>query len=502
MKPLLTQTALASLSHKVFSAEQVRCHEPQAAKLSDVSMCQLMLRAGQATFDVLKLNWPDAQKIQVVVGAGNNGGDGFVVATLARREGLDVVVSSPVPDKALTGDALTAYDTFVEEGGEVLDCQQISFEPTDVIVDGLLGTGLSGEVRSPFIEVIEKINQSQAAVLSIDIPSGIHADTGQVLGNAVQAQVCVTFVGIKSGLVTATGKAHCGHLVFDDLQVGDAFDKLASPLATRLGFEDFEPLPKRALHAHKGSFGRLLCIGGNRGMAGAIRLSSEAALRCGAGLVKVFCHHESRFQVSNGRPELMISSDNLAEHLTWADCLVLGPGMGQDAWSRGAFNEVLAYLVHEDKPVVIDADGLNLLSHHLQNLKLSNLVITPHPAEAARLLGCATSDVEQNRYHASASLGEKFTCARVLKGAGSLIGIGNEVFVCSDGNPGMATAGMGDVLSGVIGAMLAQGMDAGDASLFATCLHGVAGDLAAENGGQRGMLAGDVFPHLRMLLNR
>lgn len=493
--------ALNSLAHKVFPAEQVRSHEPRAAELSNCSMYTLMLRAGQVTYEQLRLRWPEAQNIHVVVGSGNNGGDGLVVATWAKQDGLSVTVSSPVVGKPYVGDALKAYEGFVEEGGEIVDLESVSLDDADVIVDGVLGTGLSGEVREPFKKAIAKINQADASVLSIDIPSGIHADTGEVLGTAVQADVCITFVGIKGGLMTATGKFHTGKLVFDTLGVGAAFVDLATPLATIVGFEDFESLPDRHAHAHKGTFGRLLCIGGNRGMAGAIRLCSEAALRCGAGLVKVFCHHESRLQVSNGRPELMVTSDNLAEQLSWADCIVLGPGMGQDSWSRSTFNEVLTYLIHEDKPVLIDADGLNLLSHHLHKLKLSNLIITPHPAEAARLLEVTTSSIELDRYAAANKLGDQFSACCVLKGAGSLITTNEGMFVCTDGNPGMATAGMGDVLSGIAGAMLAQGMSAGDASVFATCVHGAAGDLAAENGGQRGMLASDVFPYLRTLLN-
>ena len=486
----------------MFTAEQVRQHEPQAAIDSGCGMYDLMQRAGHVAFDSMCLHFPAARNIQVVVGAGNNGGDGFVLAVLAMEAGMSVTVCSPIPDKPLTGDALKAFEAFRQKGGELLLATSVEFDQADVIVDGLLGTGLAGEVREPFAGLIARINASPVPVLSIDIPSGIHADTGELLGCAVKADVCVTFVGVKAGLVTGTGKAYCGHLVFDDLQVADAFSKLAQPVATRVGFDDYQALPKRLLHAHKGSFGRLLCIGGNRGMAGAIRLSGEASLRCGAGLVKVFCHHESRLQVSNGRPELMVSSDNLAEQLTWADCIVLGPGLGQDAWSRGIFNEVLSYLIHEDKPVVIDADGLNLLSHHLHKLKLSNLIITPHPAEAGRLLGKATAEVEANRYQTLQSLEKNFSCVTVLKGAGSLIGAVGETYVCTDGNPGMATAGMGDVLTGVLAALLAQGMNARDAAVFGTCLHAAAGDLAAEKDGQRGMLASDVFPHLRVLINR
>ncbi len=464
-------------------------------------MYDLMERAGDAAFHLIPLNWPDAKKIIVVVGSGNNGGDGFVVARLAKLAGYSVTLCSPVSNKALNGDALTAQQAWLAEGGSIEDERQVQYGRFDLIVDALLGTGLAGEVKSPFVQCIARINLSSTPVLSIDIPSGLHADKGTVLGDAIAADATMTFVGVKSGLTTGIGKEFTGMLFYDDLGIGQAFNNQVESSIKRVAYEDFLPLPRRPVNAHKGTFGRLLCIGGNRGMSGAIRMSGEAALRCGAGLVRVYCHHQSMLQVSNGRPELMISDDNLSQHLDWADCLVLGPGLGKDAWSRSVFNEVFSYLVHKDMPIVIDADGLNLLSEHLHKIKLSNLIITPHPAEAARLMNCDTEEIESNRFESAKSLSDKFSGSCVLKGAGSVVKSNGKTYVCEDGNPGMATAGMGDVLTGVLGALLAQGMTAADASLYGTCLHGAAGDLAAENNGQRGMLASDLFIELQRLIN-
>lgn len=464
-------------------------------------MYTLMERAGEAAFHLIPLNWPDAKKILVVAGGGNNGGDGYVLARYAKLAGYKVTVCSPVRHNRLSGDALTAQQAWLETGGTVEDESQVSYGRFDLIIDALLGTGLTGQVRAPFDQCIERINSASLPVLSIDIPSGLHADKGIVLGEAVSADATMTFVGVKSGLTTGLGKEYAGMLFFDDLAIGQQFNQCVTSSIKRVAFEDFLPLPRRPVNAHKGTFGRLLCIGGNRGMSGAIRMSGEAALRCGAGLVRVYCHHQSMLQVSNGRPELMISDDNLSQHLGWTDCLVLGPGLGQDAWSRSVFNEVFSYLVHHDIPIIIDADGLNLLSEHLHKIKLSNLIITPHPAEAARLLACNTVDIEANRFESATKLSEKFSGTCVLKGAGSVVKSDRTTFVCEDGNPGMATAGMGDVLTGVLGALLAQGMNAADASLYGTCLHAAAGDLAAENYGQRGMLAGDLFVELQRLIN-
>jgi hydroxyethylthiazole kinase-like uncharacterized protein yjeF len=502
LKPLITDVAKASLTHKTFSSEQVRTLEPALAKAVGCSMFALMARAGKSAFEVMQCHWPDATKILVLTGSGNNAGDGFIFAKQASLAGLSVDLCSPVSDKVLGGDAAVAKQQWCDIGGTIGLSGEVDLSQYDVIVDALLGTGLSGTTRYPFTECIQAINDSELPVISLDIPSGLDANTGKVLGCAVSADVTVTFVGIKPGLVTGLGKQHCGVLEYNDLGIGESFQQLADTFAFRIKHADFMSLPRRIGNAHKGNFGRLLCIGGNRSMAGAIRLSAEAALRCGAGLVKVFCHHDSVLQVSQGRSELMITSDNLSQQLNWADCIVLGPGMGQDAWSRGVFNEVLAYLVHADIPIVIDADGLNLLSHHLYKLKLSQLVITPHPAEAARLLETSTAEVEQDRFKYSHNLATKFTGTAVLKGAGSIVQTTDSCYVCGDGNPGMATAGMGDVLTGVIGAMMAQGMESHDAALYSVCLHAAAGDLAAENLGQRGMLASDLFVFLRQLINQ
>ncbi len=465
-------------------------------------MFSLMERAGKSVFEALKINWPTAKRILVVVGKGNNGGDGFICASLALKSGLAVDLYAIDSQQLSVGDAQKAREQYSAIGGSIRDFSTIASGDYDVIIDGLLGTGLQGNVSEPYAQCIQYLNQLNVPILSISIPSGVHADTGEVLGVAINAEVTLTFVGVKQGLVTGMGKQQAGRLLFDDLQVGNYFSEIESATATKRCFDDFAPLLPRSINSHKGSHGRLLCIGGNKSMAGAIRLSAEAALRSGAGLVKVYCHHDSRLQVSHGRSELMVSSDNLSQMLAWADCIVLGPGLGQDAGSRATFNEVLSYLVHEDVPTLIDADGLNLLTQHLRQLKLSQLVITPHPAEAARLLAVDTTTIESNRYHAVQQLAEKFDGTVVLKGAGSIVQTQNDTFVCDNGNPGMATAGMGDVLSGILGGLMSQGMTSSDAAVYGTCLHGAAGDLAAKNGGQRGMLASDLFPFIRSLINK
>jgi NAD(P)H-hydrate epimerase len=245
-----------------------------------------------------------------------------------------------------------------------------------------------------------------------------------------------------------------------------------------------------------------LCIGGNKGMAGAIRMAGEAALRTGAGLLKVFCHPNSELAVSSGRPELMLITQALEQQLKWATCMAVGPGLGQDEWSQALFTTLARHLQTHPRPVVIDADGLNILAGSPQKMKnLPDLVITPHSGEAARLLQCSIVDIEHDRYGAAIELANKYQACCILKGAGTIVSDGSQSFVCTDGNPGMASGGMGDVLTGIVAALLAQRMPALQAAVYGVCLHSAAADKLAAQYGQRGMLATDLFETLRSLVN-
>jgi NAD(P)H-hydrate epimerase len=473
----------------------------ESAKLDSINLYQLMEEAGNAVTNWFTDQFNANCKLMVVAGTGNNGGDGYVTATQLLQLGYAVVMCSIKPDKTLMGDAETARQLWLKTGEPIVDAKDQDFSQCDAIVDGLLGTGLDGAVRNDYQHVIERMNASTVPIYSIDIPSGIHADTGASLGASVRAQATITFIGIKSGLVTGNGKFHAGELTFAPLSVGDTFSKVIPAKATLIAFDCFDKLPARSLNSHKGNNGRLLCIGGNKGMAGAIRLSAEAALRCGAGLVKVYCHSSSVASVLHGRPEIMASDEALSSMLDWADCIVLGPGLGQDSWSHACFEQTLNFVSQQDKPMVIDADGLNLLSKHIQKFNAAQLVITPHAAEAARLLALSPQQIESDRFNAAALLHQHYSSQCVLKGAGSVVHTSKGTHVCADGNPGMSSAGMGDILSGVLGALMAQGMDSAQASVYGTCLHSAAADKVARKHGQRGMIASDLFKYLRKLVN-
>jgi len=491
----------ANLSQCVFSAEQVRTHEHSAAEQSAVSMYTLMERAGQAVFEQTIKHYPHAQDYVVLVGVGNNAGDGYIVASLAKQAGKHVTVIAAAPDKPLTGDALTAQKAWLAVGGEISNYDPQTIKTTDIIIDGLLGTGLKSEVREPFTKLIKTANDSLAPIVAIDLPSGINADSGVVQGIAIQAELSVTFVGIKQGLVTGEGRAYAGKCEFADLGVGQAFIQLATPSAELINYDTAQGLTKRQNNSHKGSHGKLLCVGGNAGIAGAIRLTSEAALRTGAGMVKVYTHPDSVLAISMGRPELMVTTTDLDAALEWATCIAIGPGLGQDSWAKSTFETVIQHCVAHNKAMVVDADALNLIAQQSSPISSKNTVFTPHPGEAARLLNCAISDVELNRYQSACKLAETYSTTCVLKGAGSIIANTTKSWVCTDGNPALAVGGSGDVLTGVIAGLIAQGVTTEQAACFGVILHAKAGDIAAQRDGERGMLPSDLFAIVRELVN-
>jgi NAD(P)H-hydrate epimerase len=499
-----------NLPRQLYRAEQVRALDHTAIERFNVPGIQLMENAGRATFTALRKRWPRAQRITVFCGAGNNGGDGFVIARLAHEQGLVTVVYLLADPQRLQGDARLAYDTLCQTPVPVKPFEGKVEEPCDVIVDALLGTGLSGEVKGQWLAAIKSINHSRSTrachVVAVDIPSGLHADTGSVLGVAVDADVTVTFIGVKQGLLTGQGPNHCGELLFDDLGVdARVYDEVESS-TQRITHDDVAGLlPLRRRCAHKGEHGHVLVIGGNKGMAGAARMAAEAALRSGAGLVSVATRPEHAVAIAAARPELMCHG---VEHQTQvkpllnkASCVAIGPGLGQDHWAQQLLNAAL----ETSLPLVLDADALNLLA--LEPDTRSNWVLTPHPAEAGRLLQLSTAQVQQDRFAAVRHLQSRYGGVAVLKGCGSLISdTQGQVSLCDAGNPGMATAGMGDVLTGIVAACIAQSSrsDAsalGDAARAAVYIHATAADLASIDHGERGLLASDLLRYIRYLVN-
>lgn len=500
-----------TLPRQLYSAEQVRALDRCAIETFRTPGIDLMERAGMAGFRAFRQRWPRSRRIAVFCGAGNNGGDGFVVARLAQEAGLNVIVYLLVDQSRLKGDARLAFDKMLQASVPVVTGADDYDDQVEIIVDALLGTGLSGEVEGHWKSTIDWINRHKSSschIVSADIPSGLHADTGSMLGTAVEADLTVTFIGLKMGLFTAMGPDCCGELLFDDLSVNPEIYAQVPVSATRLTSDLITTFfSRRARSSHKGSHGHVLVLGGNYGMAGAVRLAGEAALRCGAGLVSVGCRPEHVSAVVANRPELMCHglsaatrelTTQLKSLVSTADCVVVGPGLGQDQWAQQIFSIVR----ESSRSTIVDADALNLLAKDFDDKRRDNWILTPHPGEAGRLLGTSTLEIQNDRFNAIRTLQEKFGGSIILKGNGSLvIDAEKNISLCTAGNPGMATAGMGDVLSGVLAACVAQSKQEGLSTQVATLLHAQAADLATIKSGERGLLASDLFPYLQQLAN-
>jgi len=482
--------------HELYTVAQVRALDRRAIEVLGVPGFELMRRAAWAALSSLRRHWPQARRIAVHCGPGNNGGDGFLLAALAREAGLHVDVLAL--GEASSGDAALARQAWTNAGGGVRLWQAGDTLPeADVHVDALYGTGLRRAPEPPVAVLIEAINASGVPTLALDVPSGLDADTGHVPGAAIRAAVTTSFIAAKRGLHTGRAAAFVGVPELDALGLPESLWQGEPPDAQLL---IATKLPPRARDAHKGANGHVLAIGGEHGMGGAIRLCGEAALRAGAGLVSVATRSEHIFALNAARPELMAHGVDgpqaLEPLLARASVLALGPGLGQSAWSHALWLTAL----DGGKPLVLDADGLNLLAREPRRFAQPT-VLTPHPGEAARLLGGTVADVEADRYAAARLLAGRYDAVVVLKGSGSLIADPDgRLDVCPWGNPGMATGGMGDLLTGVIAALLAQGCDARQAARLGTGLHARAGDRAARQG-ERGLLAGDLLASLRALGN-
>ncbi|GHC19639.1 NAD(P)H-hydrate dehydratase [Aidingimonas halophila] len=463
----------------------------------------LMKRAGRAAYRALRRRWPQIRRITVFCGAGNNAGDGYVVAALAAADGLGVQLLALRDPESLSGDAARAVTMASEAGVKPAAWHPGSGMEGEVIVDALLGTGLQGDVRSPYEEAIADINGSALPVLAIDIPSGLSADTGVVLGTVVHATLTVTFIADKLGLHTGNAPAYVGEHRLETLDVDASLHTDLAPVAGLLSSSLLPTwLPSRSRDGHKGNYGHVLVVGGAPGFGGAALLASRAAARAGAGKVTLATAPEHVTASLVSCPEVMVhgvrSAGDLERLLNGVDVVAVGPGLGQSAWGQGALQTVR----NVDCPLVVDADGLNLLAGASSVTVREDWILTPHPGEAARLLGWRADEVQADRLKAVRCLQETFGGVAVLKGSGSLIAAKHGTWVCPYGNPGMASGGMGDVLTGIVAALVSQGQELERAACLGVMVHALAADKAAREEGERGLLASDLASYARSWLNR
>jgi ADP-dependent NAD(P)H-hydrate dehydratase / NAD(P)H-hydrate epimerase len=465
----------------------------------------LMERAGAAAAGVARILGDRGRSILVLAGPGNNGGDAFVVARRLREAQFHVGVVFCGDPASLPGDAADAHRFFVQTGGRTVQDFPAQWHGS-LIVDGLFGIGLARPLDGPYASLVDRANASGAPILALDIPSGIDADTGVALGAAIRATATATFIALKPGLLTGEGLDFCGNVSIHPL---DLEPEAAVPAMGRrldwsgVAAERPAVLMRRARDVHKGTFGTLAIVGGAEGMVGAPLLAGRAALHTGAGKVWIGLAASEPPALDWSQPELMLrpAGDVLA---AGASAIVCGPGIGTQPLAKA----LVARAIAESAPLVLDADALNVIAEDpalatAVAKRDAPTIATPHPAEAARLLGTITATVQADRLAAAQSLGAKLHAHVVVKGAGSVIAYLDGTWdINASGNAGLASAGTGDVLAGIAGAFLAQGIDAKTALRLAVCLHGAAADACIVNGcGPLGLTAGELSRAARTLLN-
>jgi NAD(P)H-hydrate epimerase len=499
---------------RLYTADEVRAAELRAQKIVQVDERGLMERAGGAAFAYLRERWPRVQRIVVVAGTGNNAGDGYVLARHARNAGLTVEVLEVAAGRPRAKSAADARTAYLAVGGQPAAFdprgQQAALYEADVIVDGVFGFGLREAPGGEHATAIAQMNAALKPILALDVPSGLDVDTGCAPGVAVHAAATVVFVGLKRGLMTGEGPDLAGELALRTLDL-PAEVLGTTGTGTLSEFEVRTALQPRAHATHKGSYGAVLVVGGDHGFGGAAMLAAEAALRSGAGVVRVATRAAHMAPLLARCPELMVTgvegASDLAPLLDKSSVIALGPGLGTSAWGKSLYKACMA----SGLPVIVDADALALLGADLEQATrgprapkppntYGDCVLTPHPGEAAKLLGSDSATVQKDRFAAVTELQARSRAVVVLKGAGSLVSDGDSIGVCDLGNPGMATAGMGDVLTGIIAGLRAQGLDAASAARTGCWLHAAAGDAAAKDGA-RSLLASDLFVPLRTLLD-
>lgn len=513
------------LPRELFRADQVRKLDQIAIEEFGISGFSLMRTAATVAFNALIEKWPQVRHLQVFSGSGNNAGDGFIVAGLAREMGISAEVIQLADPEKLSGDARQAWLWAEEKNVRMTRLAEFDLEGEaahahPVIVDALLGTGLDRQVEGGYKSAIDYINAASAPVLAIDIPSGLSADTGSSLGATVIAELTVTFIGMKQGMLTNRARDFVGELIYHNLDVPDevfSADSAPCPSARRIDINYAAPyLLPRASSSHKGSHGHLLIIGGDHGFGGAAIMAAEAAQRSGAGLVSVVTRSSHRAAMLARRPEVMVlgtedENFQLQDLISRASAIVIGPGLGRTDWARQLMQAALSAQIAQDIPLIVDADGLHLLAERNQQdlagstVKRDNWILTPHPGEAAALLDCSVTEIQDDRFTAVSNLNTQFGGVSLLKGSGSLVCASEhgrqDLYLCSEGNAGMASGGMGDVLSGIVGSLVTQGYPLAQSLCCAVCIHGEAADLSMQADGQRGMVATDLLPYVRQLVN-
>ena len=500
---------------KLYTASETRKIDNLAIKEKGISGYSLMQMAAEFTLDVILREFSPVEELIIFCSKGKNSGDGFLLGSFAKEFGLEVTIVMSNTSNVIKGVSRKAFEEMKDAKVKIISTksvEKLKVSNKTVIVDALIGTGLKGNLRKNIKESILALNKLgvKLPVLSLDIPSGVNPDTGDADDIAVYADITATFVAQKRGCFTSVGKKFSGEIIYSDLEIPkNLFSKITSTSYV-VDYEDsISKVVYREQDAHKGHFGNVVIVGGDRGLGGAGLLSSRAAVYSGAGLTSLVTRPEHVSASLVSCPEVMVkgvdSGQDIEEHLVKPDVIAIGPGLGQSAWSEQMIQRVFWEAEKRDISVIMDADALNLLT----KLKLSSnlpkrLILTPHPGEAARLLNTSVAVIESNRFSAAAKIQKKFNATVVLKGSGTVIchksGGTQKWGICDSGNPGMATGGMGDVLTGIIAGLLAQGLTLKEAAEAGVDLHAKAADQASLEFGEAGLTSSDVINELKYLL--
>lgn len=519
------------------NSREMKSYDNDTIEHFHVPSVVLMERAATAFVDEMHRQGTDCAHVLVAAGTGNNGGDGYAIARLLLLEGFDVTVleadqaaraadqsqggECPAPQTASDADAVDIAagadrrtdanrlqrSIFLAYGGRILTRLAENAVYT-AVVDAVFGVGLSRDIEGGYAAVIGQLNALSGTKLAVDIASGISSDNGAILGTAFRADLTITFAYEKLGSVLWPGNTCSGNVIVRDIGITDHSFCGKKPAVAALGPCDLIRLPKRVSHSNKGSYGRLLLIAGSAGMAGAACLGGRAACCCGCGLVRVYTPEENRVIIQTALPEAILSTwsgrepdrESLSDAMKWADAIVCGPGLGTTPAAAALVREVLA---GASVPVLMDADALNLIAEDTGLLETchTDLVVTPHLGEMSRLTGESVSSLQRHLIASAEEFAERYRAVCVLKDEHTVTAVPHgQTWLNLSGNAGMATAGSGDVLSGVIGALMAQGLSAGAAAPLGVYLHGLAGDVMAEETGMCGLMAGDLPEGIRRVM--
>ena len=502
----------------IVTASEMKKYDRNTSSYFGIPSLVLMERAALAVVEEIELRYKEKKRILIVAGSGNNGGDGVAIGRILFQKGHIVTVFFPGNLEKCSEETKTQLQIYKKYGQKVTD--KMPESEYDIIIDAVLGTGLNREIEGIYRQTISDINQKEGIKIAVDIPSGLHADNGRVLGICVKADITVTFAFKKRGMILYPGAEYCGKIICKDIGITRASFLDEEPLMYSYQADDIKRLPKRNRAGNKGSFGKILLLAGSVNMSGACVLSGLSAYRSGAGLVRIVTPWGNREIVQKMLPEAILDTyeddpeiigRRIEEGIQWADCIVIGPGIGKSEISHLLVQLVLRQI---ETPLILDADALNLIAEDSKLQKMvgenakqgATIIMTPHMGEFSRLTQIPMGRLKEEIIEAILKYRQMYGVTLVCKDARTIccgMDENNEkirLYINQSGNDGMATAGSGDVLAGIIAGMAVQHLTPFEAACLGVYIHGMAGDLASQASNRYSMMANDMIEQLKYIL--